>query len=99
MIYAEDNGIPEKKRGYCTVVIHIIDVNDWPPVFDVVTPFSVNENVAVGFVVGKVTATDRDTGDNAFIRYSLTGNKRFTYCTGTPITLLCYIVMSIHSIM
>ncbi|XP_013037677.3 protocadherin Fat 4-like isoform X2 [Anser cygnoides] len=72
VIYAEDDGIPEKKRGYCTVVIKIIDVNDWPPVFDLVTPFSVNENVAVGFVVGKVTATDRDTGDNAFILYSLT---------------------------
>ncbi|NWZ21778.1 FAT2 protein, partial [Asarcornis scutulata] len=25
VIYAEDDGIPEKKRGYCTVVIHIID--------------------------------------------------------------------------
>ncbi|KFQ24214.1 Fat-like cadherin-related tumor suppressor, partial [Mesitornis unicolor] len=25
VIYAEDNGIPEKKRGYCTVVIKIID--------------------------------------------------------------------------
>ncbi|XP_035408751.1 protocadherin Fat 4-like [Cygnus atratus] len=71
VIYAEDDGIPEKKRGYCTVVIKIIDVNDWPPVFDLVTPFSVNENVAVGFIVGKVTATDRDTGDNAFILYSL----------------------------
>ncbi|KFP68786.1 Protocadherin-23, partial [Cariama cristata] len=25
VIYAEDNGIPEKKRGYCTVVIKIVD--------------------------------------------------------------------------
>ncbi|NXW49118.1 FAT3 protein, partial [Nyctiprogne leucopyga] len=25
VIYAEDDGIPEKKRGYCTVVIKIID--------------------------------------------------------------------------
>ncbi|KAK2523218.1 hypothetical protein Q9966_012281 [Columba livia] len=73
VIYAEDDGIPEKKRGYCTVVIKIIDVNDWPPVFDPVTEFSVNENAPVGFVVGKVTATDRDTGDNAFVLYSLTG--------------------------
>ncbi|KAK2531739.1 Kiaa1841, partial [Columba guinea] len=73
VIYAEDDGIPEKKRGYCTVVIKIIDVNDWPPVFDPVTEFSVNENAPVGFVVGKVTATDRDAGDNAFVLYSLTG--------------------------
>ncbi|NXX59640.1 FAT4 protein, partial [Scopus umbretta] len=25
VIYAEDDGIPEKKRGYCTVVITIVD--------------------------------------------------------------------------
>ncbi|XP_042680487.1 protocadherin Fat 4-like isoform X1 [Centrocercus urophasianus] len=74
VIYAEDDGIPEKKRGYCTVVVKITDVNDWPPVFNPVTPFSVNENVDVEFVVGKVTATDRDTGDNAFVLYSLTGD-------------------------
>ncbi|KAM6084893.1 protocadherin Fat 4-like [Theristicus caerulescens] len=73
VIYAEDDGIPEKKRGYCTVVIKIIDVNDWPPVFDPVTEFSVNENAPVGLIVGKITATDRDTGDNAFVLYSLTG--------------------------
>ncbi|XP_064002162.1 cadherin EGF LAG seven-pass G-type receptor 1-like [Pogoniulus pusillus] len=73
VIYAEDDGIPEKKRGYCTVVIKITDVNDWPPVFDPVTEFNVNENVPVGFLVGKITATDRDTGDNAFILYNLTG--------------------------
>ncbi|XP_027549048.1 protocadherin Fat 4-like [Neopelma chrysocephalum] len=72
VVYAEDDGIPEKKRGYCTVVIKITDVNDWPPVFEPVAEFSVNENVPVGFIVGKVTATDRDTGDNAFVLYKLT---------------------------
>ncbi|KAM6367546.1 protocadherin Fat 4-like [Alca torda] len=73
VIYAEDDGIPEKKRGYCTVIIKIIDANDCPPVFEPVTEFSVNENAPVGFIVGKITATDRDTGDNAFVLYSLTG--------------------------
>ncbi|XP_010288229.1 PREDICTED: protocadherin Fat 4-like, partial [Phaethon lepturus] len=75
VVYAEDDGIPEKKRGYCTVVIKIIDVNDWPPAFAPVTEFSVNENAPVGFIVGKITATDRDTGDNAFVLYSLTGGE------------------------
>ncbi|KAL9863596.1 protocadherin Fat 4-like [Geothlypis trichas] len=73
VVYAEDDGIPEKKRGYCTVVIKITDINDWPPVFDPVPDFSVQENVPVGFIVGKITASDRDTGDNAFILYNLTG--------------------------
>lgn len=88
VIYAEDNGIPEKKRGYCTVVIKIIDVNDWPPVFDPVTVLSVNENAPVGFVVGKLTATDRDTGDNAFVQYGLTGNEELPHCTGAAVTVL-----------
>ncbi|KAM6407361.1 protocadherin Fat 4-like [Pluvialis apricaria] len=73
VVYAEDDGIPEKKRGYCTVVIKITDANDCLPVFDPVTEFSVNENAPVGFIVGKITATDRDTGDNAFVLYSLAG--------------------------
>ncbi|KAF2987751.1 hypothetical protein EK904_015163 [Melospiza melodia maxima] len=73
VVYAEDDGIPEKKRGYCTVVIKITDINDWPPVFDPVPEFSVQENVPVGFIVGKITASDRDIGDNAFILYELTG--------------------------
>ncbi|KAI1240359.1 hypothetical protein IHE44_0008776 [Lamprotornis superbus] len=74
VVYAEDDGIPEKKRGYCTVVIKITDINDWPPVFDPVPEFSVQENVPVGFIVGKITASDRDTGDNAFVLYNLTGD-------------------------
>ncbi|XP_056344157.1 protocadherin Fat 4-like [Oenanthe melanoleuca] len=74
VVYAEDDGIPEKKRGYCTVVIKITDINDWPPVFDPVPEFSVQENVPVGFTVGKITASDRDTGDNAFVLYNLTGD-------------------------
>lgn len=87
VVYAEDDGIPEKKRGYCTVVIKIIDVNDWPPVFDPVTVLSVNENAPVGFVVGRVTATDRDTGDNAFVLYGLAGNGELLHCTGTTVTV------------
>lgn len=78
-MYAEDDGIPEKKRGYCTVVIKITDINDWPPVFDPVPDFSVNENVPAGFIVGKITASDRDTGDNAFVLYNLTGNREFCH--------------------
>uniref|UniRef100_H3A003 Cadherin domain-containing protein n=1 Tax=Latimeria chalumnae TaxID=7897 RepID=H3A003_LATCH len=73
VVCAEDNGIPEKKRGYCTVVISITDVNDWPPVFEPVNPIVVEENTSIGTVVGKVTATDRDTGDNGLILYSIIG--------------------------
>ncbi|XP_010132124.1 PREDICTED: protocadherin Fat 4-like [Buceros rhinoceros silvestris] len=88
VIYAEDDGIPEKKRGYCTVVVKIVDVNDWPPVFDPVTVLSVNENAPVGFVVGKVTATDRDTGDNAFVLYVLTVTGSSSPCVLSQLTVV-----------
>ncbi|XP_043399090.1 protocadherin Fat 4-like [Chelonia mydas] len=73
VIYAEDSGIPEKKRGYYTIIINIIDINDCQPVFDPVNTLSVTENAPVGFIVGKVTATDKDEGDNAFVLYNLIG--------------------------
>ncbi|CAM5145461.1 unnamed protein product [Natator depressus] len=73
VIYAEDNGIPEKKRGYCTIIINITDINDCQPVFDPGNTLSVTENAPVGFIVGKVTATDKDEGDNAFVLYNLIG--------------------------
>ncbi|KAK6488758.1 protocadherin Fat 4-like [Huso huso] len=72
VVYAEDNGIPEKKRDYCTVAVSIIDINDCPPQFEPVQPMTVKENAPEGTEIGKVTAIDQDTGDNAFIVYNIT---------------------------
>lgn len=77
-MYAEDNGIPEKKRDYCTVAVSIIDINDCPPQFEPVQPMTVKENAPEGTEIGKVTAIDQDTGDNAFIVYNITGNETST---------------------
>nr|XP_015218207.1 PREDICTED: cadherin EGF LAG seven-pass G-type receptor 1-like [Lepisosteus oculatus] len=79
VVYAEDNGIPEKKRGYCTVFISITDINDNPPVFDSVPLMTVRENTKAGIYIGRVRATDKDTGDNAFIAYNITeGGEDFS---------------------
>ncbi|CAH2253631.1 protocadherin Fat 4-like isoform X1 [Pelobates cultripes] len=71
VLVAEHGSLTEQRKGYCTVVIHIIDINDWKPVFEPVENTMIGENAPVGTIVGKVTATDRDSGDNAFILYSL----------------------------
>jgi len=106
VIYAEDDGIPEKKRGYCTVVIKIIDVNDWSPVFDPVTEFSVNENVPVGFIVGKIIATDTQETMPLFyialqvIRNSLTALEQlslcYLYCYEHKYHYVCYLLTPFH---
>ncbi|XP_033764278.1 protocadherin Fat 4-like [Pecten maximus] len=55
-----------------SLVITIEDKNDNPPVF-INQPYQyrISEDEAVGFHVGVVSASDRDTGQNAEILYSL----------------------------
>ena len=43
-----------------TVVIDLTGVSDIAPVFDLIGPFSVDENSAPGTPIGTVTATDGD---------------------------------------
>ncbi|XP_075451052.1 cadherin-23-like [Ascaphus truei] len=71
VVLSEDDGVLEKKQGYCTVVVYIADINDCKPVFEPVENMLAEENAPIGTVVGKVTATDKDSEDNAFILYSL----------------------------
>ncbi|XP_069811225.1 protocadherin Fat 4-like isoform X2 [Dendropsophus ebraccatus] len=70
-ICAEDEGMPHRKQGYLTLIVQILDVNDWEPMFSLYSPMYVEESAPVGTVVGQITATDEDSGDNAFIVYSL----------------------------
>nr|XP_006814197.1 PREDICTED: protocadherin Fat 3-like [Saccoglossus kowalevskii] len=74
MVYAEDKGYPSRK-GYGVVGITITDVNDEPPMFiQPVGTYHVTENV-FNASVGVVMATDIDSGDNAYIEYSITGGN------------------------
>ncbi|XP_072266372.1 cadherin EGF LAG seven-pass G-type receptor 2-like [Pyxicephalus adspersus] len=70
-ILAEDHGLPQRKQGYCTVVVQVLDINDCKPVFMPINLMVIEENAPIGTFVGQVMATDRDSGDNAFILYSL----------------------------
>ncbi|XP_063774305.1 protocadherin Fat 4-like isoform X2 [Pseudophryne corroboree] len=74
-ILAEDHGIPQKKQGYCTLVVHVLDINDCKPVFAPLDYIIVEENVPVGTSIGQVTATDGDTDeDGQFEIDELLGN-------------------------
>ncbi|KAM5165237.1 protocadherin Fat 4-like [Mantella aurantiaca] len=70
-ILAEDHGLPQRKKGYCTIVVKVLDINDCKPIFVTINYMIVEENTPVGTFVGQVMATDQDSGDNAFILYSL----------------------------
>ncbi|XP_059157764.1 protocadherin-9-like [Physella acuta] len=74
-IIAKDSGTPQRS-GNVTVLINVTDINDNVPSFsENVYEFSVSEEARVGSVVGTVTATDADLGDNAEITYELNPGK------------------------
>lgn len=75
---ATDNGTPSE-TATTKVTVSVLDANDNDPVFVKDSyEFYVEENLAGGAVVGKVSASDRDIGANAAIRYGLIpGNSSF----------------------
>lgn len=71
-VVAADNGSPGPLAATVVVVVTVADVNDNDPEFDREQyEFHVEENRPAGAAFGAVSATDRDAGDNALIRYSL----------------------------
>jgi len=58
------------KSSHVSVIVHVIDVNDNPPVFEPDEYFPVvQENVPSGTTVVKMNATDRDSGASAVMAY------------------------------
>ena len=54
--------------------IVVLDENDNTPQFDEIGPFSVEEEMPEGTLVGQVTATDGDSGLNGEIQFSIVSN-------------------------
>lgn len=70
-IVAKDQGIPPQSST-ATVFLTVEDVNDNNPIFYPKQYFvPVSENVPIDTSLVKVTASDRDEGDNAIITYNL----------------------------
>ena len=74
VIKAKDNGSPSKSAT-ASVTITIIDVNDNRPKFNK-NPFrfQVREDASNQKNIGRIVASDKDTGDNARLTYELIGN-------------------------
>ncbi len=82
------------------ITINILDVNDNPPVFsERVYSVYIKENTAPGSILSSVTASDRDTRENAKIVYSVLD----TNTQGVPVSSYVYInsengsLFSMHS--
>ena len=56
------------------LLVIVIDENDNTPQFDQVGPFNVTEEMPEGTLVGQVTATDGDAGQNGQIKFSIISN-------------------------
>ncbi|XP_038648330.1 protocadherin Fat 4 isoform X2 [Scyliorhinus canicula] len=71
LVEVEDRGLP-RRFGYLQVNVTVLDTNDNSPRFSQAHyQGSVAEDVAVGFSVLRVTASDRDQGANGDVAYSL----------------------------
>jgi hypothetical protein len=80
-VRAADSGNPSRSSTM-NLRVDILDQNDNPPSITNPLPmYSVRENVAAGELVGSVSATDVDSGDNAILNFTIrAGNDadRFT---------------------
>ncbi|KAG7321649.1 hypothetical protein KOW79_014507 [Hemibagrus wyckioides] len=71
LIIAKD-GAWFSKTGRISVTINVTDINDNPPVFTSTEYMtSVSENSPIGSSVFQIIATDKDSGSNAEVTYSL----------------------------
>ena len=70
-VVAVDNGFPQLSASV-DVRVKVLDANDNDPIFSRKKyTFNTLENQAVGTVVGIVSATDRDSGPNANLNFSI----------------------------
>ncbi|CAI4227916.1 unnamed protein product [Auanema sp. JU1783] len=80
-VVATDKGVPPRKSS-ALVEIGIIDVNDNPPVFEKdFYNVTVSENATLPAIIATVKATDKDSGVNGQVHYSLVTS------TSLPITI------------
>ncbi|XP_066958862.1 LOW QUALITY PROTEIN: DE-cadherin-like [Macrobrachium rosenbergii] len=73
-VVARDGGF-ERHQDSCSFKVVVDDINDNPPLFDrQMYEETINTDHIAGTLVLRVTASDRDSGSNAEIAFSLQGN-------------------------
>ena len=75
-IRARDHGTPPALSSTYTATVTILDVNDNSPIFtNTVYQYTISESVPVSTSIGRIVATDADTGNNANLLYTI---RRYT---------------------
>jgi len=64
-----------RRQSAAKVKVNVEDANDNDPLFEHADPVYVNENEPAGLTVARVSAYDKDSGENAYITYSITNLK------------------------
>ncbi|XP_023681833.1 protocadherin-16-like isoform X1 [Paramormyrops kingsleyae] len=78
-VVAQDHGTPSL-RGTATVEVSVLDINDNSPEFEQSSyTVDVPEDTPVGSFLVKVTAIDKDQGDNSKVLYFLSKESRGTF--------------------
>ncbi|XP_035824963.1 protocadherin-11 X-linked [Aplysia californica] len=70
MVRAVDRGLPQR-TGMASVVVDIKDVNDNSPYFTSSMEFQIAEKLPASSLVDKLLASDRDSGKNAEVHFSI----------------------------
>ena len=87
-VTAKDMGKPQQENNVF-VSVTIIDLNDNPPIFTKsLFSGSVKESSAIGFRFLKIEATDLDAGDNAKVKFYITGGNADGYFTMSSSTFV-----------
>ncbi|XP_023930865.1 cadherin-23 [Lingula anatina] len=74
-VLALDRGTPQRSAS-CSAIVHILDVNDEPPLFPMPEARAeVSENASIGHIVYTYNASDLDK--NSYLRYSLLESSNY----------------------
>ncbi|KAL9851842.1 LOW QUALITY PROTEIN: protocadherin Fat 4 [Geothlypis trichas] len=83
-VFSPDGAVaaPVSRSSVASLVIFVNDINDHPPVFgQSVYSVNISEDVPAGSYVRGLSATDRDSGLNANLKYSIvSGNELGWFC-------------------
>ncbi|KAH9503770.1 hypothetical protein Btru_066586 [Bulinus truncatus] len=79
-----DSGLSVQLSSSVTIDVMVKDENDNPPVFIALPSVIIPEDVTVGSKLATVKATDRDSGDNGVILFTITKGNNDTRFTIDP---------------
>uniref|UniRef100_A0A8C9R1A2 Protocadherin Fat 4 n=1 Tax=Scleropages formosus TaxID=113540 RepID=A0A8C9R1A2_SCLFO len=81
-VSVSDNGKPEARSSFASLVIFVNDINDHPPIFqEALYRVDISEDLPKGSYIKGVSATDGDSGQNANLRYSLVSGNSLGWFT------------------